>query len=352
MGIRRTYLVAGLSLVAALTAATALAAGWGVHRAGAQSTPTVALDMDPTNGSGPCDPVDNVRAIVTGDEFQVAVCLTNGRPPGGFQLYIKYDDELNQCVPAPDCAGTACLDGNPDANVGSTTFGSSNLGTSWDCNIMQVQPPTCDRDPGSGKGHGEAFLQCNTVVGESLLAAGEGVSAPIAMVSFKSIADGTDTMTFADVEIDDDQVTVIVDQIVGPGAFVGGSISTEGVPPTLTPGPTATIAPIATTSPIEAAVTASAVQTAIAQGTPAAAFTAAANATTTAANTTPAAGATSGAKTTPTAKATAKPSGATAGEEDDGSSGPNAAVIAIIVVAGVVVVGGAGFFGYRRFFGR
>ena len=53
---------------------------------------------------------------------------------------------------------------------------------------------------------------------------------------------------------------------------------------------------------------------------------------------------------TPTGKATAKP-GST-GEEGDGSSGPNAFLIAGIVVVAAIVVGGAGWFGYRRFLAR
>jgi hypothetical protein len=350
MGTRRAHLVIGLSLVAFLTAGIALSVSRITQDASAQGTPALALDMDVTNGSGPCDPVDNVGAINSGDTYQIAVCLSNSpSPPAAFQFDLKYNDDLNQCVPV-DCAGTTCLDGNPDANVGSTTFAGTDLGAGWDCNIMQVQGPACDRDPGSGATHGDALMVCMTVEENLTLKVGDGVSSPIAMVNFKSVGDGSDTMTLENVEVDDVNVEKIVDPIFGNGMVIGGSISTEGVPPTLTPAPGETTAagetpaggstPSADAGPAATAAAA----TAIAQGTPVEALDQAATATTVAVATKSA----SAAKT-----ATAKPgSTGSTGEESDGSSGPSVLLIVGIVIVAGIVVGGGGWFGYRRFRAR
>ena len=58
------------------------------------------LDMDPTNGTGPCNPVDATTTVTVGSNHDVAVCLTNaGAEPNAFSFDLVYDDALNLCVP-------------------------------------------------------------------------------------------------------------------------------------------------------------------------------------------------------------------------------------------------------------
>jgi len=353
MVIRPRFLVSGLSLVAILTALLLPGSGWGAGNAKAEEgTASLALDMDPTNGSGPCNPVDGTHGTNVGDTYQVAVCLTDApSAPSAFQFEVIYADDVNQCVPT-ECAGEGCVDGNPDANAGTTTWGGTTLGTGWDCNVMNAAPPTCDADPGSGATHGDAFIQCLTIGQEPTLSVGSGVSSPIAMLTFKSIAKGTDTMTLKKVEVDDWNLNKMVlffgaGNVSPVGTVAGGTVSTEGTFPTSTAAPSGTTP--AGTTPANAtpggegtgpAATAAAA-TAVAQGTPLAAIDQAATATSAAVSTKAASGATamSGGKATP------KP-GTTS--EEGGSSGPNAALIGGIAIGCVIVVGGIGWFAYRR----
>jgi hypothetical protein len=335
--------------VLALSVAAVLSVTLGPHdlagTAQAQGGPSLALDVNIDNGSGPCDPIDATRSVNVGDTFQVAVCLTNSSfPPAAFQFDLLYDGTFNQCVPS-DCAGTFCLDSNPDANAGATTWGGTSLGDGWDCDVAGVTPPTCNKSAAraGNSASGDASLQCLSAMPPALKV-GEGVSASIAVVTFKSIATGTDTFDFSQVEVDRASGGVMVD-CESLGSCAGGSVAIAAVS-----APTATIASAATageptaaaaTAAAAGASTAAAVATAVAQGTPMAAINQAATATSAAATKT-AAGATS----TPGSKATAKPTAAAG--EGGGSSGPNAAVIAAIVVVSVVAVGGVGWFAWRR----
>ena len=355
MGIRRTSLAIGLSLVVAVMALSMLGSFREVGSVKAEGNAALVIDMDPTNGSGPCNPVDTARSVNAGDTYQIAVCLTSvGLPPAVFQFDLLYNDNLNQCVPV-ECPAQGCPDGNPDANAGATTWGTS-LGTGWDCNVMNVAPPTCDRDPGSGAAHGDAFLACMSLQ-DITLPVGEGVSAPIAMVTFKSSASGTDTFSLDGASVADFSATALVDPDVGAGSIVGGVVSTEGIAaPTATTGPGEST-PGASTTPgaggstpnadagPAATATAAAIATAVAQGTPLAAINDAATATAAAA---PTKAATAGKTATAGAKATATVKPATSGGESGGSSGTNVALIAGIAVLGVIVVGGMGWLAYRR----
>ena len=348
MVIRRTSLIV-LPLLATVAAFLVISAKVNAGSPNLPPPATLELDMDPTNGNGPCDPVDIARNVNTGEEFQIAVCLSGAAvPPGAFQFSLLYNDDLSQCVPS-DCPAEGCLDGNPDANAGTTTWTTSSLGAAWDCNVMSVMPPTCDQDPGSGATHGKAYLACMTI-DDYALGVGEGVSVPLAMVTFKSVADGTDNFELSDVEVDDENIEKMVDSTLEVGTILGGTIE-SGVALSATATPAAGATPGAETTPgvevatTEPAAATAAAATAVAQGTPIAAINQAATATSVAVATKAA----SSAKT-PTGKATAKP-GQTS-EESGGSSGPNAFLIAGIVAGCVIVAGGAGWFGYRRFRAR
>jgi len=348
MVIRRVSMLV-LSLVAALSTFAVLGADGGTPTANAQDDmATLALDMDPTNGSGPCNPIDDSRNVGIGDTYQVAVCLVDAvKPPAAFQFGLLYDDNLNQCVPS-ECDPAGCVDGNPDANAGATTWGNTSLGSGWDCYIMQVSPPTCDKDPDTGAGHGNAHIKCLSTQ-QPTLDAGEGISAPIAMVNFKALGEGTDSFALDDTHAFDAEVATLV-RSDSPAA--GGSVSaSNAAAPTanasVTPsagatpgGETTPGGEVATPNPGAGPTATAAAATAVAQGTPIAAINQAATATS-------AAVATKAAISAKTPKATAKP-GSTS-EESGGSSGPNAFLIAGIVAGCVIVAGGAGWFGYRRF---
>jgi hypothetical protein len=314
----------------------------GTEQAEATDGASLALDIDITNGSGPCNPIDPESAISgDGTEYKVAICLTDAeKPPAAFNVELLYDDTLDQCVPAADCAAdTPCLDGNPDANVGATVFSSPDLGTNWDCSNMHLSPPVCDKDPETGPDHGMAFITCMNAPGPWTLPAGPGVSAPIAVVTFKNIAQGKNTFSLGTVAFYDPEVSGIVSC---PGAQCLGGTRDESLSPPATPTPggaTPTGTPGAGDTPsASATAAAAAAATAVAQGTPLSALTPP-----------PAGTTTPGAKKTPSASTTARP-GATPGEEKTGGEGggTNAAVIAGIVIGVVVVVGGAGWFAWRR----
>jgi hypothetical protein len=346
MVIWRTSLIA-LPLLVALTVFLIGTANGTARHVNAQTGATLALDMDPTNGNGPCDPIDDTRSLNAGDTFEIAMCLTDAiTAPSNFDIRVIYDDSLDQCVPVDCPGGFGCLDTNPDANAGATTWTSPDLGTNCDCSIGGELPPVCDQDPGTGPGKGQTLLWCDCM--EATLSVGKGTSTPLGMITFKNVQPGTDNFSFGTVSVSDSNFEVIArcDQT----QCFGGTLETllsltptpiEGTPTTAaTPGAETTPGgEVATPEP--AAATAAAA-TAVAQGTPIAAINQAATATS-AAVATKAAGSTK----TPTGKATAKP-GSTS-EDGDGSSGPNAFLIAGIVVAAGIVVGGGGWFGYRRF---
>jgi hypothetical protein len=356
MVIRRVSMLV-LSLVAALSTFALLGTDSGTPTANAQDevAALLALDMDPTNGSGPCNPIDDSRNVGVGDTYQVAVCLVDAAsPPAAFQFDLLYDDSLNQCVPS-ECDPAGCVDGNPDANAGATTWGNTSLGSGWDCYIMGVSPPTCDKDSDTGASHGDAFIKCMSTHQPYTLDAGEGISAPVAMVSFKALDKGTDSFALKDAYAFDAQVATLV---ASASPVPGGSVSASSAA-TLTANPSETppagATPGAETTPGGEAATpdpgvaTAAAATAVAQGTPIAAINQAATATSVAVATKAAAStkAASSSKT-PTGKATAKP-GQTSDTSGGGSSGPNAFLIAGIVVVAGIVVGGGGWFGYRRF---
>jgi hypothetical protein len=199
------------------------------------------IDADTTNGSGPCNPVDATAEVeVTGDMHKVAVCLTSApAAPAGFQFEVVYNDTLNSCTDVANSG--AALDDNPDANVGLTTFTTPDLGAGWDCDIVGVDPPACDKDPETGAGHGRARISCLTVETPTL-PAGPGGSAPIAVVAFKAVAAGVDNLKLEDVALFDETNDSIV-QCHGSGPCFGATLDVREWTPTPTPTPTATPTP-------------------------------------------------------------------------------------------------------------
>ena len=292
------------SVVLVMLAAAAIAAvatfvprlSGGTRQVEATDGASLALDMDITNGSGPCNPIDPERAS-SGDkaEYKVAICLTGAElPPYALNIELLYDDMLDQCVPV-DCPGVGCPDANPDANAGTTTWTTPGLGKGCDCTASGQLPPTCDRNPDTGPDAGVALISC--ICATPTLPVGATVSSPIAVVSFKNIAKGRDTFTLGTAAIYTEEGTNI---LRCPGDQCSGGARNES----LSPPPTPTSGGVPPTGA-------------------------------------PGAGGTPG--------TTAQP-GATAGEEkaEGEGGGTNAAVIAVIVIGAVVVLGGIGWFAYRR----
>jgi len=292
------------SIVLVMLAAAAIAAvatvvprlSGGTGQVEATDGASLALDMDITNGSGPCNPIDPERASSgDGAEYKVAICLTGATaPPKSFNVELIYDDTLDQCVPV-DCPGVGCPDANPDANAGTTTWTTPGLGTGCDCTGSGEVPPACDWNPDTGPDAGAASIVC--ICATPTLPVGATVSSPIAVVSFKNIAKGRDTFTLGTAAIYTEEGTNI---LRCPGDQCSGGARNES----LSPPPTPTSGGVPPTGA-------------------------------------PGAGGTPG--------ATAQP-GATPGEEkaEGEGGGTNAVVIAVIVIGAVVVLGGIGWFAYRR----
>lgn len=196
MNLRRLFLIA-VPLVAVAASVVIVGAGGGRSSVSAQSNATLALDMNPTNGDGPCNPIDAHASVARGSTFQVAICLTDAaEPPAAFNIELNYDNSVNECAPV-ECSDQLCFDGNPDANLGSTTWTDSGLGTACDCGSGGENPPTCDYNPGNDPNR-TAFISC-TCIETQTLPAGEGISGPIAMVTFKNVAEGSTDLAFGTV---------------------------------------------------------------------------------------------------------------------------------------------------------
>jgi hypothetical protein len=292
------------SVVLAILAAAAIAAvalvglrsngGPDVASAHVTGSPHMEIDLV-KDGSTWCSPVDSTASRVADNtEYQVAICLTDSpAPPAGFQFEVVYDSALNTCTNADTGDGTS-LDDNPDANAGSTTFSTPDLGTGWDCNIMDVLEPLCDQ----GGSMGRALISCMCVAeGCATLPSGAGVSAPLAVLTLSAANVGVDNLMIENAAAAGEDTIAYITKCTKPAnACVGATVNVNdwtptpgGVLPTGAPG---------------------------AGGTPG---------------------------------TTARPS-ATPGEEkgEGEGGGTNAAVIAGIVIGAVVVVGGAGWFAWRR----
>ncbi len=196
--------VAAFELVALFATAIAFGASRTseTSTARAQTGISVAIDADPSNGTGPCHPVDSTASLA-GGSHEVAVCLAYApKPIASFTFDLKYDDTLNQ-APSVDCQDN-CLDANPDANAGSTLGSGTptipDLGVGWDCSGGASGPPQGDVDPATGPGHGDAFISCVSPMGPYSSPV-DAAYWPLAVVSFNLLASGTDTLTLQNLDL-------------------------------------------------------------------------------------------------------------------------------------------------------
>lgn len=151
------------------------------------------IDKDITNGEGPCDPdyIDDETTEVVGSEHELAVCIGGlSEAVGGFELDIRYDDGLDECTEI-ECTDALCLDDNPDANAGDSTWGDG-LGDGWDCMYGPGggPEPVCDMDEDIGPQQGHAQVWCR---GSDDLDLGDDESwGVLAVLTLDVVAGGTD----------------------------------------------------------------------------------------------------------------------------------------------------------------
>jgi len=176
--------------------------GGGTERAQAQQGLTLALDMDITDG-GPCADIDASATHAVGDPaYGVGICIGGMTAAlGSFEVNVTYDDTLN-AVTDVACA-TTCLDSNPDANAGSTIWGTS-LGSGWDCSGLGFAPPVGDKEALTGAGNGRAFIGCYNNLGPFTFGDNE-TSGTLAVITFHVTHGGPspDNLDFGSVVVGD-----------------------------------------------------------------------------------------------------------------------------------------------------
>jgi hypothetical protein len=189
----------GLVALPAAVVAAVLVVAWpggpegGESHAGVPVTAYAYIDKNIHNGDGPCDPdyIDDATVETVGSTHKLAVCIDSlPVPVGAFELGIRYDDLLDECEDE-DCADDLCLDDNPDANAGATTWGDG-LGQGWDCDIEGQ--PICDGDGDTGPQEGLALIWCEALDGVPA-ALGDGESQRV-------VADGDNWATLAVLTLD------------------------------------------------------------------------------------------------------------------------------------------------------
>jgi hypothetical protein len=219
--------------------------GGGTEQVEAQGGMFLALDMDTVGG--PCADIDDATTHAVGDNYNIGVCVGGMQTAlGAINFSVFYDDTLNSS-PNIACATGDCLDTNPDANAGATTWGTS-LGGSWDCNIMDLSPPMGDKNVATGPGNGQAFLGCWSLVGPWTLGDNE-TTGVLAQVSFTATAGGDDSLTIGSAIIGDaggDEIGSCNPTSAVVMTCSGGDDSKSGNPP---PTSTATATPTVTRTP-------------------------------------------------------------------------------------------------------
>jgi hypothetical protein len=170
----------------------------------AQAGPRLAIDADITNGSRPCDPIDDTATVAVGSVHKVGVCIEDYVPNSvnNFELHIRYTGDpnatppttLNSATELPDVA--PALDDNPDANNGDDPSGFK-LGDGWDCTGMGLAFPKGE-DPGTPN-VADAFIVCNAALAnpDQDLTADPGL---LATIEFTATVAGIDTIDFGPID--------------------------------------------------------------------------------------------------------------------------------------------------------
>jgi len=199
------------------------------HAAAQPDGAYVALDMDVTNGSGPCDPTDSSATHSAGETYEVAICIDGlTSAVASFEAVVKYDDSLN-LAPEIFCQDFTCLDDNPDVSAGVTKWGDG-LGDNWVC--VGGAEPLGDRNPATGPGNGEAYVWCRSSVDGPWLLGDNESGGVLAVVTFNALYGGTDTLTLSNVSVSDENAEEFVGcgDAGGPPCY-GGTDYKMGTPP-------------------------------------------------------------------------------------------------------------------------
>ncbi len=168
------------------------------------NTTHLHIDADITNGSRPCDPVDDTATVAVGAAHKVGVCIEDYVPNSidVFELYIRYTGNPDATPPttlnvAQTLTGPApMLDLNPDANDGDDPTGFK-LGGGWDCTGLGVAPPVGEKTDTVGVA--DAFIECNAHLAnpDRDLSANPGL---LATIEFTAVGAGTDTIDFGPID--------------------------------------------------------------------------------------------------------------------------------------------------------
>ena len=240
-------------LLAAVLALAAICSGAvvGYNRyasADNQGVPHLELDADPSNGTGPCNPIDASRtgAPTTGT-YAVAICLDeNGGPPDAFEITLNYSGSPASIVSAVAGPTTGdALDANPDFNQ---AVGPAGSGTNWSCTGLGFALPIATPSP--------AHLLCNN----KSFVAGELTASPGLLATFTLTANGSGPVTFsfstdgtAGVNSPVGTNLVCGVDMLCPGGTVtqgGGAVATDTPTATPTATRTSTATPTRTNTPI------------------------------------------------------------------------------------------------------
>ena len=208
--------------------------------------PHMEIDLVKETGEAWCQSITtSASRIANGTPYEVAVCISdvadadnNPITLGAFQFDFKFDPQLNSCTEKGGTASPA-LDANPDANEGTLSFSTPDLGAGWDCNILSAAPPTCAK----GGVAGTAFIKCqcvSTAGCTSTLATGVGVSKPLAVITLNANAPGPDALKIVNGHAFDLTAGGILDCDLNglPATACKGATETKQTPPpTPTPVP-------------------------------------------------------------------------------------------------------------------
>jgi hypothetical protein len=202
------------------------------------------------NGDGWCDPnhIDTTTTEYVGDSHQLAICIDN--LPGAvhsFTAAISYDGALDQCIDKPciivdslraQRTEETCLDDNPDANAGVTTWPHDvqGLGLGWTCSELtgsqyQAQyllnsEPICTLPLQAMPVSSEktAWIHCEGTEGYQFDQLGkDGGWGALAVLTLNVIGAGTDNVSIRDLEVSGGEYTLTCPFTAAPN---GNSLTT------------------------------------------------------------------------------------------------------------------------------